>query len=81
MDARDELEKSLADLRTHDTDPQRAEQIRVRCLAALETQRCRDHKGQLRLADWPRRLEPAAAFGLYCLYLSAAVDSSLALLR
>ncbi len=76
----DELEAGLANLQRFDADPRRIERLRVRCLALLEAQRRRDKEFGLIDNLW-RRLEPAVAFLLSALYLAAAVNSTLALLR
>ncbi len=81
MDSWGALEGDLAGLRTYDADPQKVEQIRARCLRALEVQRRRERAGRLRLAQWRNQLELAAACGLSCLYLAAAVATSLSFLR
>ncbi len=79
--SRDGIEAGLASLQTHDAGALRIERIRARCLVALEAQQRRAN-GRGPLGRSCRRwLEPAAAFALSALYLTAAVGSSLALFR
>ena len=68
-------------LRVHDADPERAEQIRARCVALLERRR-READARGSRAWGPRGwLEPAVAVGLCVLYLAEAVGRALAAFR
>ncbi len=75
-----EFEAGLPGLRVYDARPQTVEQIRARCLSALEAQRDSSLRRSCQ-AIWRRWIEPAAAFALSAAYLAAAIGSSIALFR
>jgi hypothetical protein len=77
----DAIDAGLAGLRTHDAGAERVERIRARCVAVVEAERRRGRARRARVNVWGQRLEQAAAIALSALYVTAAIGSSLALLR
>jgi hypothetical protein len=75
----EEVDGALAGLRVHDAEPDRVERIRARCVAVLAQRRRVSAPARPRVASaW---LEPAIAIGVSALYLAAAVQTALAILR
>ena len=77
----DALDTGLAGLRPHDAGAERVERIRTRCVAVVEARRRRGRARSGRVTAWGQRLEQAAAIALSALYVTAAIGSSVALLR
>ena len=73
------FDAELAGLRVCDARPERVAEIRAACLAALD--RKREQRRPRQPARWRGRWEALAAAGLAVLYLAAAVERTLQVLR
>jgi hypothetical protein len=74
------IDEMVADLAVHDAPPERVEQVRGRCLAALARRREKAEARRQAAARWRGRLEAAVAAGLAALYLAGVVERALEIL-
>lgn len=75
------FDAELAGLPVRDAGPERVAKIRVGCLAALERSREKPAARRRVTSHWSARLEAVAATGLAALFLAAAVERALEVLR
>ena len=75
------LDAGLAGLPVHDARPERIARVRAECLAALARARRREEARRRVSAHRAARLEALAAMGLATLFLAAAVERALEVLR
>jgi len=77
----DDLESRLRTLGLHDARPECVDRVRARCLTALAASRRRTEPGRRLINGQAGWIEPAAVLGVGFLYVAAAVQASLVLLR
>ncbi len=82
IDRHSPMDEDLRALAVYDASPDRAARTRAACLAALAARTARaGTRATFRPAGWMAWGEPLAAIGVSAVYLAAAVQASMALLR
>ena len=77
----DDLESGLRTLGLYDARPEYVDRVRARCLKALAASRRRARPGSELTSGQAGWIEPVAVLGVGFLYVAAAVQASLVLLR